>query len=325
MPVLIVVPVAAQDAVWRSYFGQAQKSYQSGNYADAEKLLTSALDAARKYDDSLNTFFYLAHTLEKQGQYAQAEGYYKTVLEYLGPKVWATMRLPEGTLEWDQTSSVDSDALNSTQFVQQFPHQKEPFHTRLAKPITTVDVLADLASLFQLEHKYDQAEQTFRQALELSEHRPNAASISQTQLMQKLATLYNTEGKSAESAALLKQLDDVRNACFPGFNQLVEKNLNDLDRFGKNGVLVATRLNNLALFCATHGDYIRAEMLYNRALENCKTSPVERRDVAIIVRNFADLLQAMGRNDEALRYLQDADTYKEVVDKHVHVARDPSD
>jgi tetratricopeptide (TPR) repeat protein len=303
--------VLGQDLLWRTYFNSAQKEYAKGNFDEAEKLLNAALNVARKYDDSVTVFYYLAKTAERRGDLQKAEGHYETVLEYLGPKVWATLRPPEGALEWEDNANVDSDALlSSTEFVHQLPKRKEPYVGRLAKPITTVDVLTDIGTLFHREHKDVDAEKAYRQALQLVEHRPNASNIGQAGIMQKLSDLYTSEGKDPEAQALRSHMTEVNNEAFPDFSKIVEKNLRERERFGANTVQVSTRLNNLALYCATHGDYVRAELLYKRALENCKVTPVSKKSVAVILRNYADLLQSLGRHDEAQQYLNQADTYK---------------
>jgi len=301
-------PCCAQDALWRTYFNSAEKAYQQGNYAECERLLNSASNAARKYDDSLITYYYLARVTERLNKPQEAESHYRTVLDNLGPKIWATLRPPDGTIEWDQTESIESDhTLSSHDFFKRFRNQKQPLQSRLAKPITTVDVLTDLGLLMQDQNKNNEAEQMFRQALMLSELRSETAASTQPRIMQRLAKLYATENRNTESNALYKQLEEMRAKATPGFDQLVDKNVRDINRIGKNKVLTATRLNNLALFCATHGDYMKASDLYTRALE---TSDIHtnNRDMLIIMRNYADLLEAMGKNEEAKRFLRQANS-----------------
>jgi tetratricopeptide (TPR) repeat protein len=300
-------PCTAQDALWRTYFNSAEKSYQLGNYKECEALLNSASNAARKYDDSLITYYYLGRVTERLNKPQEAESHYRTVLDNLGPKIWATLRPPDGTIEWDQTESIESEhTLSSRDFFKRFRNQKLPLQSRLAKPITTVDVLTDLGLLMQDQNRTQEAEQMFRQALMLSELRSETAASTQPRILQRLAKLYASENRKTESDALYKQLEEMRAKSTPGFDQLVDRNVRDINRIGKNKVLTATRLNNLALFCATHGDYMKASDLYTRALE---TSDIHtnNRDMLIIMRNYADLLEAMGKNEEAKRFLKQAD------------------
>jgi tetratricopeptide (TPR) repeat protein len=300
-----VMPVSAQDALWRSYFASAQKEYQSGHYEESEKLLTSAAESARKIDDSLTTYYYLGRVHERENNFEQSEKDYKTVLEYLGPKVWATLRPPDGTPAWDEADSLETEkALSVRDFLFSFRHIKQPLQSALAKPITTVDVLTNLGFLYQDQHRNQEAEQMLRQALILSELRTESIPLTQPRILQRLAVLYTTEDRKAESDALLKQLEELRNKSIPEFDQLVQKSIRDVDKM-KNHSLVTTRLNNLALFCATHGDYGRADSLYSRALEN--TQGVNNSDLAIVYRNYADLLEAMGRNADARKYIKQAD------------------
>lgn len=299
-------PALAQDALWRTYFVSAEHAYQQGNYKDCEQLLNSAVGASRKYDDSLIAHYYLARVCERLDKPREAEENYRIVLENLGPKIWATLRPPDGALDWDQIQTIESDhVLSSADFLKHFRHQKAPLQTRLAKPITTVDVLTDLGLLMQDQNRNQEAEQMFRQALMLSELRSETAISSQPRILQRLAKLYASENRKMESEALYKQLEDLRVRTMPEFDQLVDKNVKDINRLGKNRLLTATRLNNLALFCSTHGDYPKASSLYGRALENCDKD-ANKSDMMIIMRNYADLLEAMGKNEEAKRFLVQA-------------------
>jgi len=303
---LSCIPVKAQDALWRTYFVSAEKAYQQGNYKECKALLDSAVGAARKYDDSLIAYYYLGRVCERLDNLKDAENNYRTVLDNLGPKIWATLRPPEGTLDWEQTDTIDSQhTLSSTEFVKHFRHHKAPLQSRLAKPITTVDVLTDLGLLMQEQNRIQEAEQMFRQALMLSELRSETAATSQPKILQRLAKLYATQNRKIESDAVYRQLEELRAKSMPGFDQLVDKNVKDINRLGKNRVLTATRLNNLALFCAIHGDYAKASSLYGRALENCDRD-ANKADMMIIMRNYADLLEAMGKNEEAKRFLVQA-------------------
>ncbi len=297
----------AQDALWRTYFNSAEKAYQLGDYKECETLLNSASGAARKYDDSLITYYYLGRVTERLNRPQEAETHYRTVLDNLGPKIWATLRPPDGTLEWDQTESIESEhTLTSRDFFKRFRNQRQPLQSRLAKPITTVDVLIDLGLLMQDQNRNQEAEQMFRQALMLSELRSETAASTQPRILQRLAKLYATQNRKTESDALYKQLEEIRAKSTPGFDLLVDQNVKDINRIGKNKVLTATRLNNLALFCATHGDYMKASALYTRSLETCDTQ-TNNRDMLIIMRNYADLLEAMGKNEEAKRFLRQAE------------------
>ncbi len=296
----------AQDALWRTYFSSAERAYQHGSYKECETLLNSAVGASRKYDDSLIAYYYLARVCERLDNPKAAENNYRTVLDNLGPKIWATLRPPDGALDWDQMQSIESEhTLSSADFLRHFKHQKAPLQSRLAKPITTVDVLTDLGLLMQEQNRNQEAEQMFRQALMLSELRSETAASAQPRILQRLAKLYATENRKMESDALYKQLEELRAKSMPEFDQLVDKNVKDINRLGKNRVLTATRLNNLALFCSTHGDYPKASSLYGRALENCDRD-ANKADMMIIMRNYADLLEAMGKNEEAKRFLVQA-------------------
>ncbi len=63
---------------------------------------------------------------------------------------------------------------------------------------------------------------------------------------------------------------------------------------------MATKLDNLALFCHDHGKYAEAEPLYQRALAIYeKALGSEHSHVAASLENYASLLRATGRVSEA--------------------------
>ena len=151
-------------------------------------------------DDSLTTFYYLGRVYEKLGNLAEAERDYRTVLDYLGPKVWAVLRPPDGTPAWDEVDGLDTEqTLTAHEFVRMLGHQKQPMQSKLAKPITTVDVLTDLGLLYQEQEKLTEAEQMYRQALMLSELRTESIPFTQPRILQRLASLYAIQGRKVES------------------------------------------------------------------------------------------------------------------------------
>jgi Tfp pilus assembly protein PilF len=301
-PYLVIPPAAfAQDALWRSYYTSAQRQYQEGNYAEARKLLDSAQKAAFETDETLSTYFYLAHVCVRSEQYQDAENYYKIVLNGLGTKAWAVLRPPDGTPEWEQNSEKVENATDSKHFLA-ILDKKPPqlLAVKLAKPITIVDVLSDYGTMLQMTKRYEEAEQAYRQALILSDCRPDQATNYEARLLQKLQVLYDLEGRTADKESVGRQLAMARNDSMPDFDALVNQTIKRLDQFGRNPLSLAIRLNNLALFCATHGDYGRAETLFNRSLSCLNDHPVRgKKDRQIILSNYCDLLLAMGRVAEA--------------------------
>lgn len=291
----------AQDAIWRSYYSAAQKEYQRGDLGEAESLLTTALNSTNKTDESLSTYYYLAHVCEKREHFEDAIRYYRVVLDGLGTKTWAVLRPPDGTPDWEQRPENVEQTADSAEFYAVL--KKKPpqlLSIKLAKPITIVDVLADFGTLMQVTKRYNDAETAYRQALILSDCRPDQATNYEVRLLQKLSVLYEIEGRAPEHDAVSQQLAIARNASLPDFDRVISDTIKGLDRFGRDPHSQAIRLNNLALFCATHGDYAKAQSLFNRAVSCLNEHPNRhKRDRAIVLGNYSDLLLAMGRVTEA--------------------------
>jgi hypothetical protein len=230
------------------------------------------------------------------------------VLHELGTKTWAVLRPPDGTPEWEQSASRVETATDKSRFLAVLD-KKPPklLAVKLAKPITIVDVLADYGTLLQGMKRYGEAEWAFRQALVLSDCRPDQAISYEVRLLQKLKVLYELQGRDTEMESVSKELAAARNVSIPDFDVLVSQTIKGLDRFGHNPRSLAIRLNNLALFCATHGDYARAQTLFNRSLSCLSEHPNRNKsDRKIILSNYSDLLLAMGRVSEANNVNQQA-------------------
>jgi tetratricopeptide (TPR) repeat protein len=301
-------PVHAQDALWRSYYTAAQGAYQKGAYPESESLLKTALDASIKSDESLSTYYYLAHVYVKSQNYPKAEECYKTVLDNLGTKVWGVLRPPDGTPEWEQNPDKIEIASDNKRFLSVL-NKRPPqlISVQLAKPITIIDVLGDYGTLMQIQNRYLEAETSYRQALTLIDCRPDLAGTYEMRILQRLASLYQAQGRTAEEKSVAHQLLVARNDSIPDFDELVAKTIKNLDHFAHNPDSLAIRLNNLAIFCSTHGDYGRAQSLFNRALSCLEQSPARhKKDRAVILRNYSDLLLAMGRVSEATNLSKEA-------------------
>ena len=91
---LSALPVTAQETLWKTYLDEGVKAYQTGRYAEAEKLLKLAIAEAEQFGPSdprlatsLNNLAVLYRT---QGDYAKAEPLYKRSLaifeKALGPE-----------------------------------------------------------------------------------------------------------------------------------------------------------------------------------------------------------------------------------------------
>ncbi len=124
--------------------------------------------------------------------------------------------------DWEQDATdVDSTAA-ADQFLKAL--NKRPamlLKMRLAKPVTIVDVLIDYGSLLQTEERLSSAETAYKQALSLADCRPDQAVNYNIRVMQKLAVVFDLEGKPTEAAAVNQQLYVTRNSAIPNFDQIV--------------------------------------------------------------------------------------------------------
>lgn len=293
-------PAQAQDALWRSYYLSAQKEYQAEDFVSARSFMNAALKVASNPDETLSTYYYLAHLCAKTGAMDEAANYYHFLLDQLGTKTWGVLRTPDGTPEWDQTASLTEQTSDGKRFLTLLNKRPPQLLTvRLAKPITIVDVLTDYANLLMAMRRYDDAEETFKRALSLSDCRPDQALNYEVKLLQRLCVLYDLQGRTVEENALKQRLAVERNAYVPNFDNEVNNTIHKLNR-SNNSKALAIRLNNLALFCATHGDYVRAQSLFERSLGCMSDKPNRlRTERAKILNNYSDLLLAMGRASEA--------------------------
>ena len=101
--------------------------------------------------------------------------------------------------------------------------------------------------------------------------------------LNNLASLYQSQGHYKEAEPLLKRALEI-----------TEKAL------GPDHPDTAKRLNNLATDYAMRQRYLQAESLFKKALGVLQRSlGVEHPDVVLLARNYADVLQKLGRGHEA--------------------------
>jgi tetratricopeptide (TPR) repeat protein len=149
--------------------------------------------------------------------------------------------------------------------------------------LALADALYRLGILRRQQGKFAEAEQLYRRALEIREHKlgPNDLEVAST--LNNLAAVEALQGKYDEARPLLERALDVRRTVL-----------------GSDNVLTAESLNNLALLYAAQGNTTEAEPLYQQALAvldkaNGDHDPALER----ILDNYAALLRDTGRDDEA--------------------------
>ena len=157
--------------------------------------------------------------------------------------------------------------------------------------------LSNLAYLYYLQGRYNQAELLLRQALDLMKHLMGEEHPAVATNLDNLATLYYSQGRYSETESLYQQALDLRRHLL-----------------GEEHPDVAVSLNNLAHLYSSQGRYDQAETLYRKALElRQRLLGQEHPDVVISINNLAGLYHSQGRYTEAEPLLVEALTLSEQV------------
>jgi len=199
--------------------------------------------------------------------------------------------------------------------------------------------LSNLAYLYYLQGRYNQAELLLRQALDLMKHLMGEEHPAVATNLDNLATLYYSQGRYSETESLYQQALDLRRHLLGEEHPDVAVSLNNLAHLyssqgryaeaellyqqaidlmrsllGEEHPQVATSLNNLAHLYSSQGRYDQAETLYRKALElRQRLLGQEHPDVVISINNLAGLYHSQGRYTEAEPLLVEALTLSEQV------------
>ena len=192
--------------------------------------------------------------------------------------------------------------------------------------------LNNLANLYSLQKRYDQAESLYLEALKLSKQLLGEKHPEVATCMNNLATLYRKQGRYDEAQPLYLEALELRQDilgkdnpdyatsvhnlavlydCQQRYDEAEPLYLEALELrktiLGEDHPDVATSLNDLALLYYSQEQYEEAEPLYQQALEIRKTilgynSP----EVAQTLNNLAALYSAQERHQEAEPLYQEA-------------------
>ena len=172
-------------------------------------------------------------------------------------------------------------------------------------------VLNNLAGLYRLMKQYDKAEQYFQRALKIYEETLGKQHFLYISGMNNLGLVYQDQGRFAEaeelherSLVLLEEANDNSIAIattltnlasarrqqhkLEGVVSLLERALHIYEeQLGRNHSLYAYGMNNLASYYMTTGEYEKAKLYYQGALELCKMLfGEESRNYEISLRNY---------------------------------------
>jgi tetratricopeptide (TPR) repeat protein len=117
------------------------------------------------------------------------------------------------------------------------------------KDLRLSEALNDLGEACRVRGKLDEAEQLFREALEIREAELGSDDLSVAQTLNNLAAVYSAKGEFEPAASLYRQAIDVEEYSL-----------------GREHPVVATSLNNLALVYRMQGEHAQALPLLIRAL-----------------------------------------------------------
>ncbi|TAE57586.1 MAG: tetratricopeptide repeat protein [Nostocales cyanobacterium] len=143
--------------------------------------------------------------------------------------------------------------------------------------------LNNLALLYKLQGRYNDAKPLFLRSLEIIERQLGAEHPDIATSLNNLAILYELQGRYSEAESLFLQSLEIRKG-----------------QLGADHTDVASSLNNLAELYRLQGRYNEAEPLYLQSLEIRKHQlGVDHPDIAYSLNNLAILYELQGRYNEA--------------------------
>lgn len=149
--------------------------------------------------------------------------------------------------------------------------------------------LLDLARVYQVQDKLDEAEPLFKEAIEVTEKTAGSDNSKLAVILNNLGTLYSAQGKPIEQEEAYR-----RSLCI------------SINAYGLFHETVATCLNNMAELCRVQGRFQEAEPIYKYVLAIYEYLDPDSPYVANVLHNLATLLCARGRYLEAKPVLKKA-------------------
>jgi tetratricopeptide (TPR) repeat protein len=153
--------------------------------------------------------------------------------------------------------------------------------------------LEDLGRFYKKQGDFPNAERLYERAkaIQIENLDPGSGAILGT--IERLAALYEADGKFADAETLLRASIAKKEALPRGHLSLIAS------------------LNDLAEFLERQERFTEAELYYERALHQFPTIARAYKDsnVAIVMRNYARLLRKMDQPNKAAEYENGADTF----------------
>ncbi|NQU06328.1 MAG: tetratricopeptide repeat protein [Calditrichaeota bacterium] len=299
-----------------------------GRYTEAEPLFNKAFEICVKAlgeDHPLLAVILsnLAGLYEDRGKYARAEPLYKKSLSIriktLGtyhPSVATNLNNLAG-LYGAQGKYVDAEPLykKSLEIIEEVLGKDHPYLATMQN---------NLAGLYQAQDKYAEAEPLYKRSLAIKEKALGEDHPELATTLNDLALLYESMGKYNEAEPLFKKSIEIYKKAlgedhssmaitlnnlaglhraqrrFDEAEPLYEKSLAISEKmFGKDHSKLTTTLNNLAEFYRIQGRYIKAEQYYKRAISIIERKLPDHPNLAVLLINYALMLDEANRHDEA--------------------------
>ncbi|MGI9057062.1 MAG: FxSxx-COOH system tetratricopeptide repeat protein [Ktedonobacteraceae bacterium] len=310
---------------------------EQAQYTQARYLLRKALTIREQVPtaehlDMAETMNYLAGTYLYQGMYAQAETLFIQVLatrEHIQGPAHPDVAIELNNLallyqkqgKYTQAEPLFLRALTIWEQAQGTEEEMGVEHPDVAR------TLNNLAFLYQMQHKFVQAESLYLRALTIWEHIHGLAHPDVAVSLNNLAKLYHQLGKYSQAKPLFQRVLEIRETTLGPEHPAVAHSLTYLAKLyqqqwkyteaellfkhalqlrkhalGPEHPEVAQSLNDLGRLYTTLGKFTSAEPLFQQALHIFEqTLEPEHLDVANTLKNYALLLSAMQRKDEAVQ------------------------
>ncbi|MEW6379466.1 MAG: tetratricopeptide repeat-containing protein [bacterium] len=257
------------------------------------------------FPEAARLFNQAGYYLYTRARYAEAEPFYKLALA-IWERILKLEHRPAHRLDYpDATAGADPDNLRVLSSGAQAPYAQAHYakthcdrdrHVQ-AKPLSpqasalsmspdhlnAAQNLNHLAVLYDVQGKYAEAAQLYRQALEIRERTLGPDHPDVAKNIDNLATIYYTQGKYADAAMLYRRALEIR-----------ERSL------GPDHPDVGRNLTNLAVVSFNQGKYQEAEQLFRRVLAiREKTLGPDHQEVIADLNNLVTIYTVQGRYKEA--------------------------
>jgi tetratricopeptide (TPR) repeat protein/predicted Ser/Thr protein kinase len=335
-----------------SMFHLAKNLYAEGHYADAEKLEREVLDVQRRKLgpgnlDTILTTQALAAALEREGRYAEAEkmdvqvvdskrrqlgsdhpstilaisnlgwvvyqeGHYTEAEKFLREAAETGRRVlgPEHPVEIGLLGRLGIDLDYAHRYPEAEKLLREVLQARRnsgPERYETVVAAEDLGHALQNEGLYREAEKFLREAVETGRRVLGAAHPGVLIAMGELGETLDKEGRSAEAEALERETVEVQRRVL-----------------GPEHPSTLISMRHLARALSHEQKYSEAEKLAGQVLDaQRRVLGPAHPDTALSLYSLAAVEARMGKRDEALRLVREADALKALAPEDLGFSNDP--